>query len=61
MEPEILPPQPEAPYVEKDAASAPAPETVAPSLGGAGLLLDELDLQRSQGCAPAVGADLVLL
>jgi hypothetical protein len=33
MEPEILPPQPEAPYVEKDAASAPAPETVAPSLG----------------------------
>ena len=33
MEPEIQRPQPEAPYVEKDAASAPVPETFAPSLG----------------------------
>jgi membrane protease YdiL (CAAX protease family) len=33
MEPEIQRPQPEAPYVEKDAATAPAPETVAASLG----------------------------
>jgi hypothetical protein len=33
MEPEIQRPQPQAPYVEKEAVSAPEPETVAPTLG----------------------------
>jgi hypothetical protein len=33
MEPEIQPPQPEAPYIEKDESIAPVPEAAAPSLG----------------------------